>query len=135
MKRINILSSVVNVFIVIGLLMCMISDGETYCNLDVSNALFLRDRIDRSKDVIPNAETANKLAVEFMDRMTEEEGGALGWGEKSDYELKEIIFDVRNYEWKVKYEITAPDGGVVIDGGKTVWIRRDTGEVVGYAWR
>ena len=44
MKRINILSSVANVFIIIGLLMCMISDGETYCNLDVSNALFLRDR-------------------------------------------------------------------------------------------
>lgn len=80
------------------------------------------DVIDRSKELIPDEETALKIAdaIISVDKDVE-------WNEDFTYEVS-VSFDEEAYEWLVTYGPTMP-GKVIFDGGKYIWIRKDTGQV------
>lgn len=80
------------------------------------------DEIDRSKELIPDEETALKIAdaIISVDKDVE-------WDEDFTYEVS-VSFDEETYEWLVMYAPTIP-GKVVFDGGNYIWIRKDNGYV------
>lgn len=80
------------------------------------------DEIDRSKELIPDEETALKIAdaVISVDK-------DVVWDENYTYEVS-ISFDEETYEWLVTYGPMVP-GKVVFDGGKYIWIRKDSGQI------
>ena len=80
---------------------------------------------DRSKNAIANAETAQKI-VEFY--LYSEEAGILRLYEEFDYDV-EVTYDEQNYEWIVHFSARLQDGRYVLDGSRTVWIRRDNGRI------
>ena len=80
------------------------------------------DEIDRSKELIPDEETAIKIADTIISADKEVE-----WNEKFTYEVR-VSFDEETYEWLVMYAPTIP-GKVVFDGGKYIWIRKDSGQI------
>lgn len=83
------------------------------------------DDADRSKNVIANAEIAQKFVEIHLYR---EDAGILRLYEELDYNV-DVTYDDQNYEWIVHFSVEPPDGGFVIDGGRTIWIRRDDGRV------
>lgn len=86
------------------------------------------DDIDRTKDVVPDEETALRIAEAIVDSHEYWE-----WEEDVDYEV-EILFNEMNYEWSVQWQPPIPEGAIMLDGGKTVFIRRDTGAISISAW-
>lgn len=90
------------------------------------------DEIDRSKDVIPNENTAEKIAEIFM----KSQEGALAWGEGIEYGV-DVSYDDQNYEWIVYYDANAnvEDGYMILDADKKIWIRRDYGIITWFVWR
>lgn len=78
------------------------------------------DEIDRSKELIPDEETALKIAdaVIAVDKEVE-------WDKECTYEAS-VSFDEETYEWLVTYGPSKPDK-VIFDGGKYIWIRKDNG--------
>lgn len=88
------------------------------------------DEIDRSKDVVPNENTAEKLAEVFI-------GSQEGKWIKGREHGIEISYDDQRYEWIISYDPNVnaeEEGTIVLDGGRTVWIRRDYGTVF-VLWR
>ena len=75
------------------------------------------DEVDRTKDVIPDAEAAKKIAEVYLDN-----GGRFGLSKNIIYECY-IIFNDPTYEWIVDFS----PGDTCLDGGRTVWLRRDNG--------
>lgn len=80
------------------------------------------NEIDRTKDVIPNEETARKMAEVYLDDF---------FYFHKDMELPydaEITFDEAKYEWTVLFYLKEPeDGGMWLDGSWFVKMRRDYG--------
>lgn len=77
--------------------------------------------IDKTRDIVPNEETARRIAEAVIDA-----DELWSWNADEDYEM-EISFDEQNYLWKVTYHPKIPEGYILLDGEKAVWIRRDTG--------
>lgn len=81
--------------------------------------------IDRTGNVVPDEETAKRIAeavIEADELWTWEP-----WGDSDeDYEI-EISFDEETYRWKVAYLPKLPEGAILLDGDKIVWIRKDNG--------
>ena len=81
------------------------------------------DEIDRTKDIVPNEETARKIAESII-----EADKQWIWEENIIYEI-DITFNELNYEWFVDYHPEIEEGAYWLDGGKNVRIRRDNGLV------
>ena len=80
------------------------------------------DEIDRTKDVIPDEETALRLAKEKLIHPM---------ADSFVYEYH-VFFNEPSYEWIVFIEARAKDGGFVLDGGDYLWLRRDYGTLSNY---
>lgn len=83
------------------------------------------DDADRSKNVIANAEIAQKFVEIHLYR---EDAGILRLYEELDYNV-DVTYDEPNYEWIVHFSAKSQNGCWVIDGARTIWIRRDNGRV------
>ncbi len=81
-----------------------------------------RDEIDWTRDVVPDAETAVLLVRTKL-------GKRLINGYPYEYR---VFFNEPSYEWIVFFYARTPEGEDYMDGGQTVWIRRDYGTVVNY---
>lgn len=90
------------------------------------------EEIDRTKDVVPNENAAEKIAEIFM----KSQDGKLAWGKKIDYGV-EVAYDDQNYEWIVYYDANAnvEDGYMILDANKKIRIRRDYGIITWFVWR
>lgn len=77
--------------------------------------------IDRTQNVVPDEETAKRIAEAVIDA-----DELWTWDPDSDYEM-EISFEEDTYRWKVAYRPKIPEGMILVDGGKYVWIRKDNG--------
>lgn len=77
--------------------------------------------IDRTKNVVPDEETAKRIAEAIIDA---DELGT--WDLDKDYEM-EISFDEETYRWRVAYLPKLPEGAMLLDGDPCVWIRKDNG--------
>lgn len=77
--------------------------------------------IDRTRKVVPDEETAKRIAEAVIDA-----DELWTWNADEDYEM-EISFDEASYLWKVTYRPKIPEGYILLDGEKSVWIRKDTG--------
>ncbi len=78
------------------------------------------DDIDRTKDVIPDGETAIKLAKE-----------KLLYEEDYPYEYT-AVFNGPSYEWIVFFQHRECDRYTLLDGEHVLWLRRDYGIVSNY---
>lgn len=77
--------------------------------------------IDRTGNVVPDEETAKRIAEAIID------ADELGrWDSDEEYEM-EISFDEETYRWEVAYRPKLAEGMILIDGPPYVWIRKDTG--------
>lgn len=77
--------------------------------------------IDRTKDVIPDEETARRMAEVYLDDF---------FGFHKDMELPydaEITFDEAKYEWTVIFSLEGSEDGRWLDGSWFVTMRRDYG--------
>lgn len=90
------------------------------------------DEIDRTKDVIQNANVAEKIAEIFM----KSQEGKLAWGKEIEYGV-DVAYDEQNYEWIVYYDANAnvEENHMILDASKTIRIRRDYGIITGFVWR
>lgn len=85
---------------------------------------------DRSKDIVPDEETAMRLA-EASFRMEKS-----GWGYQEDVNYQvEVDYHEPSYEWIVTYAIAAPKGYIYLDGTRTFGVRRDNGLVLAHPHR
>lgn len=81
--------------------------------------------IDRTGNVVPDEETAKRIAEAVIE--ADELWNWEPWGDSDeDYEI-EISFDEETYWWKVAYRPKLPEGAILLDGDKIVWIRKDNG--------
>lgn len=87
------------------------------------------DNADRTKNVIANAEIAQKIVEIHLYR---EDAGILRLNEELDYKA-DVDFDEQNYEWIVHFYVDLPDGRAALDSGRTIWIRRDDGRATNIA--
>lgn len=78
------------------------------------------DDIDRTKDLVPDAEMAKKIVDLYHDAMKRQET------DKYDYNVK-VYFEEEKYVWIVWYDIIIPEGVYLFDGGYGGWVRRDNG--------
>lgn len=90
------------------------------------------DEIDRTKDVVPNANSAEKIAEIFM----KSQEGKLAWGKGIEYGV-DISYDEQNYEWIVHYDANSNVEGdyMILDADKEIWKRRDYGIITWFVWR
>ncbi len=79
--------------------------------------------IDRNRDMIPDEETALKIAEAII-----EADEYWTWEENVNYEV-EVTFHEEPYEWFINYHPELPEGAFIVDGGKNISIRRDNGLV------
>lgn len=79
--------------------------------------------IDRTGNVVPDEETAKRIAEAIIDA-----DELWTWDFDEDYET-EITFDEETYRWKVAYLPKLPEGMMLVDGDKCIWIRKDNGWV------
>ena len=79
--------------------------------------------IDRTGNLVPDEETAQRIAEAII-----EADELWTWDTDEDYEL-EITFDEQSYRWEVAYQPKIPEGMILVDGGKYVWIRKDNGRI------
>lgn len=93
--------------------------------LEVCEQIYWYD-IDRTGNRVPDEETAKRIAEAIIDA-----DEMWTWDTDVDYEM-EISFDEQSYRWEVAYLPKIPEGMVLIDGGKYVWIRKDNGEIEVY---
>lgn len=84
------------------------------------------DEINRNENIIPNEETAERIANAVIDAQDSNKG----WGKIEEYDI-EVSFDKKRYEWIVSY-LPKAEGYVIFDGGITVRIRKDNGRVLIY---
>ncbi len=87
------------------------------------------DNVDRTKDVVPDAKAAREIAGILL---------GVGKADAKSGQTGNIVYDCRvffhepSYEWIVFFYARTPEGEDYMDGGQTVWIRRDYGTVVNY---
>ena len=88
--------------------------------------------VDRTKDIVPDAETAIRIA-EASFKM-EKSAWGYHYHDELVYQI-EVTYDEPSYEWIVSYEEVTPEGDFVLDGGRFFGVRRDNGYVYWYGWR
>lgn len=72
--------------------------------------------IDRTKNVVPDEETAKRIAEAIID--ADELWTWEPWGDSDeDYEM-EISFEEDTYQWRVAYLPKLPEGVMLLDGDK-----------------
>lgn len=88
------------------------------------------DTVDRTKEVVSDEIAAKRIAELFLNR-----GDGFGLIEREDiiYDV-EICFNEPSYEWIVIFEPKTLEGGLVLDGGRIVGVRKDNGVTFGYAF-
>lgn len=76
---------------------------------------------DRTRDSVPDGETAKRIAKEYDDRC----GWTAEWGENYEYDIS-VVYLEQGYMWLVIYR----EHEMMLDGGSgTVRIRRDNGRI------
>jgi hypothetical protein len=75
------------------------------------------DEIDRTRDVVPNEETAVRLAKEKR----------RNWIADSLSYTYRVLYNEPSYEWIVFIQCREEEGCIITDGGTAVWLRRDYG--------
>ena len=113
-----------NIYLGISIITTFLLILNLFLNKPVCERIHFVDA-DRSKNAIANAETSQKI-VEFY--LYSEEAGILRLYEEFDYDV-EVTYDEQNYEWIVHFSARLQDGRYVLDGSRTVWIRRDNGRI------
>ena len=86
--------------------------------------------VDRTKDMVPDEETAIRIAE--ADFKMEKSGW--GYQEGTDYQI-EVTYDEPSYEWIVTYDVVPPEGKSVLDGQRIFGVKRDNGFVFWYLRR
>jgi len=84
--------------------------------------LHIDDRPLMTKDIIPDEETAEKVAYILLDKL-------YGIHEERDYDIH-INFNEENYAWEVWYAPIPPEGFVILGGNKRIHIRKDNGTII-----
>lgn len=111
--------------LVVNLLLCVcVIKQKIDCESNHPNG------IDKTRSMIPDEETAERIAKVFLDTIE----GDWGWEEGVEYEVY-VSFDADKYEWVVHYSPKAPEGYMTIDGAKIVGVRKDNGMLTFYAWK
>lgn len=80
------------------------------------------DDIDRTKDVIPDAETAKRLVEIFFYR---EDAGIMRMYEHIEYNV-DVDFDEQKYQWIVSFMPKK----LILDANGTAWVSRDKGVIM-----
>lgn len=83
--------------------------------------------IDRTKDIVPDEETARRIAETVL-RMRKY---AFRLKEEHTY-YTEITYNEAGHEWIVNFSLNAPGEYRFLDGGIIVGVRRDNGVVLHY---
>lgn len=84
--------------------------------------------IHKNKDVILNEEMAVKIVELYLYR---EDAGILELHRDFDYDVK-VSFDDQKYEWIVHFTAILPNHKILLDGSRTIWIRKDTGIITDF---
>ncbi len=110
------------VLIIINILLCI--------HITKSNSMYkpvYEDEIEKDKNIIPDKETAARVAqivVETLDEYVK------GIDEGIEYEIT-VTFDEEKYEWVVHY-MPEQEGDVIFGGEIIIRIRRDNGKMYFY---
>lgn len=120
MKNLNIYLSIS--LLLIFLLMLNIYTRKPECNRVHS------EYINRNKDVILNEEMAVKIVELYLYR---EDAGILELHRDFEYDVQ-VSFDDQKYEWIVRFNAILPNHKILLDGNRTIWIRRDTGIITDF---
>lgn len=120
MKNLNIYLSIS--LLIIFLLILNIYTRKPECNRVHS------EYINRNKDVIFNEEMAVKIVELYLYR---EDAGILELLRDFEYDVQ-VSFDDQKYEWIVHFNAILPNHKILLDGSRTIWIRRDTGIITDF---
>ena len=113
-----------NIYIGMAIMIILLLFLNLFLNKPICGRMHF-DNADRTKNVIANAEMAQKIVEIHLYR---EDAGILRLYEELDYNV-DVTYDEPNYEWIVHFSAKAPNGCLAIDSGRTIWIRRDNGRV------
>ena len=107
-------------YILLAILLAIIIGLSVH--ISITNHKSQNQKLWGSTDVIPDEETAEKVAYILLDKL-------FGLSEERGYDIH-ISFNEETYAWEVWYAPIPPEGFILLGGNQEIHIRKDNGAVI-----